>query len=50
MFMLQQYMGLIVGILVAIAPIIIIIQLGTISSHLSEIKRRLPPPPGPPRP
>jgi hypothetical protein len=47
MFVLQQYMGLFVGILVVFVPLIIIIQLGTISSHLSEIKRRLPPPPRP---
>jgi hypothetical protein len=50
MFGFPMYIGLIYTILVvvlALSPIIIIIQLGTISSHLREIKRRLPPPPRP---
>jgi hypothetical protein len=50
MFMLQQYMGLlsiVLGIVLLLSPIIIIVQLGNISSYLREIKRRLPPPPRP---
>jgi hypothetical protein len=34
-------------VLITIAPVIVIVQLGIIASRLREIVRRLPPPPRP---